>query len=58
MIASRVAQPAVKPMPQLQHSNEFVEKEHATIVRQTSVIKGDFEVSWRAAHRVVYFTNI
>jgi hypothetical protein len=41
----------------LQHSNKFVEIEHATIVRQTPVIKGDSAVSWQTTHLAFYFTK-
>jgi hypothetical protein len=57
MIASRVAQSPVQEMPQLQHSDKFVEKENPAIVRQTPVVKGDFKVSGCAAHSASYFTK-
>jgi hypothetical protein len=45
VIAPGIAQTAMQPVPQLQHSKKFVEEEHAAIVRQALVIKGDSEVS-------------
>jgi hypothetical protein len=42
MIGPKIVQTAVQPVPQLQHSKKFVEKEHASIVRQTLMIKGDY----------------
>jgi hypothetical protein len=39
-------QPPVQPMPELQHSDKFMEEENAPVVCQTPVIKGDFEVLW------------
>ena len=47
----------MEPVPQLQHSNKFVEEEYATIVRQAPVIKGDFEITGRPAHVAFYFTK-
>jgi hypothetical protein len=57
MIASQVTQSPVQAVPQLQHSNKFVEKENAAVVRQTPVIKGDFKVSRCATHPAFYFTK-
>ena len=34
----------------MQHSSEFVEEQNAAIVRQTSVVKGDCDISWRSSH--------
>jgi hypothetical protein len=42
---------------QLQHSGKFVEEKDPTIVRQTPVIKGDLNVSWRPAHSEPHFTK-
>jgi hypothetical protein len=57
MIAPRIVQTAMQPVPQLQHSKEFVEEEDPAIVRQTPVIKGDSEVSRRSSHAAFYFTK-
>jgi hypothetical protein len=40
-------------MAELQHSQKFMEEVHATVVRQTRMITGDFDISWRIWH----FTN-
>jgi len=47
----------MEPVPQLQHSNKFVEEEYATIVRQAPVIKGDFKITGGSAHVAFYFTK-
>jgi hypothetical protein len=39
-----------KEAAQLQHSREFIEKEDPTIVRQTTVAKGDSYIFRRTAH--------
>jgi hypothetical protein len=57
MVASWVAQSPVQEMPQLQHSDKFVEEENSAIVRQTAVIIGDPEVSRCAPHSAFYFTK-
>jgi hypothetical protein len=48
---------AMEPVPQLQHSKKFVKKDHAAVVRQTTVTKGDFQVSRRSAHAAFYLTK-
>jgi hypothetical protein len=35
---------------QLQHSHELIEKQYSTIVRQTRMAKGDFNISRRITH--------
>jgi len=47
----------MEPVPQLQHSNKFMEEEYTTIVCQAPVIKGDFEITGRPAHVAFYFTK-
>ena len=57
MIPSRIMQPPVQPMPELQHSDKFMEEEDATIVRKPPVIKGDPEVFWRSSHSAFHLTK-
>ena len=52
-VAPGVGQVRGQEMAEPQHSQKFVEEVHTTVVRQTRMIAGDSNISWRIWH----FTN-
>jgi ribosomal protein L19E len=52
-VASGVGQVRGQKMAKLQHSQKFMEKVHAAVVRQTRMITGDSNIS----RRIWHFTN-
>jgi len=52
-VASGIGEVGGQKMAKLQHSQKFVEKVDAAVVRQTRMIAGDFDISGRIWH----FTN-
>jgi len=42
---------------ELQHLKKFVKKANATVMRETSVVTSDFQISWRTAHFHPYLTK-
>jgi hypothetical protein len=57
LVATRIVQMAGEAATQLQHSGEFVEKQHPAIMGQTRVIKGDSDVLGRSAHSDLNLTK-
>ena len=57
LVAPGIIQFSAEPMSQLQHLKKFVEKVSTTIMRQASVITGDFEISGRSSHADPYLTK-
>jgi hypothetical protein len=45
MTGAEITQSASKKVAKLQHSEEFLEEVNSSIVRQTPMVTGDFDVS-------------
>jgi hypothetical protein len=54
---AKILHPLSQTTPELQHSKEFLEKDNSTVMRQTTVITGDFEVSWQIHHVRQFLTK-
>jgi hypothetical protein len=50
LIATGIIQMPMQEAADLQHSQKFVKKESSAIMRQTPMIKGDYNVSRRFSH--------
>jgi hypothetical protein len=48
---------ASQEVAELQHSQKFMEEVDSSEVRQTSVIKGDFDISRRISHSREFLTD-
>ena len=50
MVDPEIPQPQRNKVTELQHSKEFLKEEDSTVVRQTLMITGDFNISWQIWH--------
>jgi hypothetical protein len=57
MVRPKILQSLSQGPTKLQHSKEFLEKENSSIVRQTAIITGDFDISRQTHHFRPLLTN-